>query len=147
MRAYIAPETGFSRVFKCHTSFTHVFSICTQTSVHLNHQVLTLLGCPGQFLSHALLSQWAFQQGTEQHTKSAFSAYHSVTLSFVSAICTHIEGLLGIQKMNVEYVSELVALYLNVYVIVICLWQLYINLNHKNCKKWKQHSHWKTNFK
>lgn len=43
--------------------------------------------------------------------------------------------------MSVEDASELVALYLNVYVILIYLWQLYINMNQKNCKKLKQHSH------
>lgn len=129
----------------------HIFSTCAQTSVHRNHQVFSLLWCPAQFLriSHALLRQWAFWQGTEQHTKSAFSACHTVILglNFASEICTHMWDQLGIQKMNVEDAFELVALYLNVYVILIYLWQLYINLNHKNCKKLIQYSHWKTNFK
>lgn len=146
MGNYTAPETGFSRVSKVsYFLHIHIFSICAQTSVHLNHQVLTLLWCPAQFLrvSHALLRQWAFWQGTEQHTKSAFSAYHTVILSlkFASVICTHMWEQLGIQKMSVEDAFELMALYLNVSFILIFLWQLYINLNNKNCKKLKKHFH------
>lgn len=107
---------------------------------------------PGTILQDqliALLRQWAFWQGTVQHTKSAFSAYHTVILglSFASVICKHMWELLGIQKIGVKDAFESVALYLNVYVILICLWQLYINLDYKNSKKLKQHSHWKTHFK
>lgn len=57
----------------------HIFNICAQTPLHLNLQVLTLLGCPAQSLSisHTLLRQWAFWQGTEQHTVSFLSLPYS----------------------------------------------------------------------
>ena len=49
--------------------------------------------------------------------------------------------------MSIQDAFDLVALHLKVCVILICLRQLYINLNNKNEKKLKQYFHSKTDFK